>query len=75
MIINHLSSFDINESLIKKFGFEMSGEEFEKIVEPCFEWIVYCLSIETNQVRNYIYNNIHNILTHFILTYYEIIIE
>lgn len=70
MIINHLSSFDINENLIKKFGFEMPGEEFEKIVEPCFEWIVYCLSIETNQVSNYNYNN-HNAKINFILPYYK----
>ena len=49
-LTRHLCKFDIDSELIKKFSYDMTPEEFEKVVEPCFEWIIYCLSINASSV-------------------------
>ncbi|MCQ2816762.1 MAG: hypothetical protein MJ252_05795 [archaeon] len=45
ILLNNLSKFNINEDLIKKLNYEnMNVTELKKILDPCVEWIVYCIS-------------------------------
>lgn len=70
IIIEHLSKFEIDQTMIKKFGYEnISAEEFEKIVDPCFEWIIYCLSINTNIVSIFTYLLFYRNMLLDLLTY------
>ena len=44
ILLENLSKFTLNEETVKKFNYDISNEELKKIVEPCIEWIVYCVA-------------------------------
>ena len=44
ILVENLSKFILNEETAKKFNYDITGEELKKIVEPCMEWIIYCLA-------------------------------
>lgn len=55
ILLDNLSKFVLNEELIKKLGYDnITIEELKKVLEPCVEWIVYCLSKNITSV-NYFY--------------------
>ena len=44
ILIQNLSKFEIDEKLLKKLNYEgMTVEELKKVLDPCVEWIVYCI--------------------------------
>ena len=44
ILLQNLSKFEINEALMKKLNYEgMTVEELKKVLDPCVEWIVYCV--------------------------------
>lgn len=45
ILLQNLSKFEIDEKLMKKLGYEgMTVEELKKVIDPCVEWITYCVS-------------------------------
>jgi hypothetical protein len=45
IILDNISKFILNEEMIKKLGYDnITLEEMKKVLEPCVEWIIYCLS-------------------------------
>lgn len=49
-----LSKYKFDASLIKKFGYEnINIDEFTMVVEPCYEWMIYSLSRNVSNVRSY----------------------
>lgn len=54
ILIDNLSKFQINDELIRKLNYDnLTVEEFQKILEPCFEWLIFTLSKNSNVVINY----------------------
>lgn len=51
ILVESLSKFILNEETVKKFNYDISGEELKKIVEPCMEWIIYCLAKNPSSVK------------------------
>ena len=44
ILLKNLSKFEINEAFMKKLKYEdMTVEELKKFLDPCVEWIVYCI--------------------------------
>ena len=44
ILLQNLSKFEIDEALMKKLNYEgMTVEELKKVLDPCVEWIVYCV--------------------------------
>ena len=44
ILLQNLSKFEIDEKLMKKLNYEeMTVEELKKVLDPCVEWIVYCV--------------------------------
>ena len=44
ILLQNLSKFEINDDLMKKLNYEgMTVEELKKVLDPCVEWIVYCV--------------------------------
>ena len=44
ILLKNLSKFEINEAYMKKLKYEdMTVEELKKFLDPCVEWIVYCI--------------------------------
>ena len=44
ILIQNLSKFEIDDKLLKKLNYEgMTVEELKKVLDPCVEWIVYCI--------------------------------
>ena len=44
ILLQNLSKFEIDEKLLKKLNYEgMTVEELKKVLDPCVEWIVYCI--------------------------------
>ena len=55
MLLENLSKFELDDNLMKKLKYEnMTTEELRKVLEPCVEWIVYCVSKNMNSkdIRN-----------------------
>ena len=49
-LLELLTKYNLESSLIKKFNYEnLNIEEFIKLIEPCYEWLVYCLSKSANE--------------------------
>jgi hypothetical protein len=45
ILLDNLAKFNINEDLIKKLGYDdLKVDELKKVLEPCVEWMVYCLT-------------------------------
>lgn len=45
VLLDNISKFNLNEGLIKKLGYDnITIDELKKVLEPCVEWVVYCLS-------------------------------
>jgi hypothetical protein len=52
ILLDNISKFNINEDLIKKLGYDdLKVDELKKVVEPCVEWIVYCLTNNMTTVK------------------------
>ena len=44
ILLKNLSKFEINEALLKKLKYEdMTVDELKRFLDPCVEWIVYCI--------------------------------
>ena len=44
ILLQNLSKFEVDEALMKKLNYEgMTVEELKKVLDPCVEWIVYCV--------------------------------
>jgi hypothetical protein len=53
ILLDNISKFNLNEELIKKLGYDnITIEELKKVLEPCIEWMVYCLSKNITNVIN-----------------------
>ena len=55
MLLENLSKFELDDNLMKKLKYEnIENEELRKVLEPCVEWIVYCVSKNMNSkdIRN-----------------------
>jgi hypothetical protein len=49
ILLQNLSKFEITESLMKKLKYDnMTIDELKKVLDPCVEWIVYCICKNMN---------------------------
>lgn len=56
-LLELLIKYKLDDNLIKKFKYEnISIYEFRTFVEPCVEWLIYCLSKNVTYVSKYIIN-------------------
>jgi hypothetical protein len=56
VLVDNSSKFNLTEELVKKLGYEnMSSEDMKKILEPCVEWVIYCLgkNMTESQFNNF----------------------
>jgi hypothetical protein len=43
ILLKNLSKFEIDEAYMKKLKYDMTVEELKRFLDPCVEWIVYCV--------------------------------
>ena len=43
ILLKNLSKFEIDEAYMKKLKYDMTVEELKRFLDPCVEWIVYCI--------------------------------
>ena len=56
ILLDNISKFNLNEEIIKKLGYDnITIEELKKVLEPCVEWIIYCLSKNMTNVIIYLF--------------------
>ena len=55
VLLDNLTKFSINEETIQKLSYDnITVDELKKVLEPCVEWIVYCIvkNITASQFNN-----------------------
>lgn len=56
ILIDNLSKFNLNDDLIRKLGYDnITIDEMKKVLEPCMEWIIYCISKNITSVIIYFF--------------------
>lgn len=53
LLVDHLAKFKLNDELIKKFNMDIKIDELLHVMEPCFEWIIFCISKNYQNVNIY----------------------
>ena len=43
ILLKNLSKFEIDEAYMKKLKYDMTVEELKRFLDPCVEWIIYCI--------------------------------